>query len=120
MSDLMLLGILRMPDASISGDCAGFMQFVSAARGAADRIESDAKIIEQLRAELEAAAADKRDAERYRWLRDEDAGVPDGERELCVVQFRLPFTEAPDRDLFDVALDAAIDAALAQRQGEGS
>lgn len=107
--------------------------------------------VAELRAELEAVAADKRelfsllpgpyymdlpdggdvslieqlrrmakDAERYRWLRDEDAGVPNGERELCVVQFRLPFTGAPDRDLFDVALDAAIDAALAQRQGEGS
>ncbi len=62
MSDLMLLGILRMPDASIAGDCAGFMQFISAARGAADRIESDAKIIEQLRAELEATAADKRES----------------------------------------------------------
>lgn len=90
-------------------------------RDKVSRTSADAAdAIDLLLAELEAAAADKRDAERYRWLRDEDAGVPDGERELCVVQFRLPFTEAPDRDLFDVALDAAIDAALAQRQGEGS
>lgn len=57
----MLLGILRMPDDSIAGDCAGFMQFVSAARGAADRIEADSKIIADLRAALEAAAADKRE-----------------------------------------------------------
>ncbi|WP_258180693.1 hypothetical protein [Burkholderia multivorans] len=61
MSDLMLLGILRMPADSIVGDCAGIMQFVSAARGAADRIEADAKLIAELRAALEAAAADKRE-----------------------------------------------------------
>ncbi|MBU9318989.1 hypothetical protein KTD09_29590 [Burkholderia multivorans] len=71
----------------------------------------DVSLIEQLRRMA-------KDAERYRWLRDEDAGVPDGEREMCVVQFRLPFTEDPDRDLFDVALDAAIDKALSQRQEE--
>ncbi|VWD40263.1 hypothetical protein BLA17378_07990 [Burkholderia aenigmatica] len=59
MSDLMLLGILRMPDSSIAGDCAGFMQFVSAARSAADRIESDTKIIAQLRVELEAAKCER-------------------------------------------------------------
>jgi hypothetical protein len=39
-------------------------------------------------------------------------------RELYAVQLRLPHTEGMDTDLFDTALDAAIDAALAQQQGE--
>ncbi|UUX38846.1 hypothetical protein NTJ56_08600 [Burkholderia contaminans] len=64
----------------------------------------DVSLLEQLRRMAE-------DAARYRWLRDEDCGVPDGMREICAVQFRLPHTEEPDTDLFDVALDAAIDAA---------
>ncbi|MCA8481029.1 hypothetical protein [Burkholderia multivorans] len=66
MSDLMLLGILRMPDDSIAGDYAGFMQFVSAARGAADRIEADAKVIAELRAALEAAAAFVQDVSKQK------------------------------------------------------
>ncbi|WP_155640640.1 hypothetical protein [Burkholderia pseudomultivorans] len=110
MSDLMLLGTLRMPESSIAGDCAGFMQFVAAARGAADRIESDAKLIGQLRAKLEAA---EKDAERYRWVRSE----------------MLPFNAYasgnpnwtfPGYGPRGANLDEAIDAALAQRQGEGS
>ncbi|MCW3675435.1 hypothetical protein [Burkholderia cenocepacia] len=105
MSDLMLLGILRMPDASIAGDCAGFMQFVSAARGAADRIESDAKIIEQLRAELEAAAAD---TDRLDWIMRELSGK--ALRQISVVYSDASLPE----------FRRAIDAALAQRQGEGS
>lgn len=67
----------------------------------------DVTLLEQLRRLAE-------DAARYRWLRDEDSGVPDGMRELCTVQFRLPHTEEPDRDLFGTALDAAIDAARTQ------
>ncbi|HDR8989786.1 TPA: hypothetical protein QDA93_002393 [Burkholderia vietnamiensis] len=94
MSDLMLLGILRMPDASIASDWASLMQFVNAARGAADRIESDAKIIEQLRAELEAAAADRRDADRFRYMNSK----------FWISQFEIE----------------QADDALAQRQGEGS
>ncbi|UIY58164.1 hypothetical protein [Burkholderia cepacia] len=70
MSDLMLLGILRMPENLIEGSALSLMQFIQAARGAADRIEFDAQLIDKLRAELEAAAADKRDAERYRYLRN--------------------------------------------------
>jgi len=60
----------------------------------------------------------KRDAERYRWLRDEDRDTPNGMRELYAVQLRFPHTEGMDNDLFDTALDAAIEAALAQQQGE--
>jgi hypothetical protein len=67
-------------------------------------------LLEQLRRMAE-------DAARYRWLRDEDSGVPDGMGELYAVQFRLPHTEEPDRDLFGTELDAAIDAA---RAGEAS
>jgi hypothetical protein len=55
MSDLMLLGILRMPLDMVEGDPLTLMQFVQCANGAADRIESDAEIIEQLREDLQAA-----------------------------------------------------------------
>lgn len=61
--------------------------------------------IDKLRAELEAAAADKRDAERYRILRR-------GQR-WSVINW-VGETLRADR------LDAVIDASLAQRQGEGS
>ncbi|WP_186167287.1 hypothetical protein [Burkholderia gladioli] len=54
-----------------------------------------------------------KDAGRYRWLRDENRETPDGTRELMAVQYRLPFSEGTDTELFDTALDAAIDAALA-------
>lgn len=66
--------------------------------------------------ERDALVALARDGMRYRWLRDEDAGVPDGMREIVVVQFRLPHSEGTDTDLFDQALDAAIDAAMAEEQ----
>ena len=62
MSDLMLLGILRMPESSIEGDALSLMQFVQAARGAADRIEFDAQLIEKLRAELEASDQKRKEA----------------------------------------------------------
>ena len=67
-----------------------------------------AKTINALRAELEAAAADKRDAERYRFLRHADLD------ELAAANWK-------DGQVYEgEALDAAIDEALAQRQGEGS
>ncbi|ARL91004.1 hypothetical protein [Burkholderia pseudomallei] len=55
MSDLMLLGILRMPLNMVEADQCSLIQFVQCANGAADRIESDAKTIEQLREDLQAA-----------------------------------------------------------------
>lgn len=55
-------------------------------------------------------------ARRYAWLRDESAGVPDGMRQIIAVQLPLPHTEDADIDLFDEALDAAIDAAMAKEQ----
>ena len=51
MSDLMLLGVLRMPIDPNSGPVA-LTQFFARAREAADRIESDAAEIERLRAAL--------------------------------------------------------------------
>lgn len=62
MSDVMLLGVLRMPIPD-SPDPLTLHQFVSRARQAADRIESDADEIERLRAEVESL---RKDAERYR------------------------------------------------------
>lgn len=65
------------------------------------------------------AAGDALDAARYRWLRDESLGVPDGMREIYVIQQRLPHAEGTDTELFDTALDAAVDAAIAaQRKGD--
>ncbi|HEF4835497.1 TPA: hypothetical protein SAO52_000174 [Burkholderia vietnamiensis] len=61
-----------------------------------------------LRVELEAAAADKRDAERYRWLRELDSEFWEVNRMSNMARF------------YGETLDAEIDAALAQRQGEGS
>ncbi len=59
------------------------------------------------RAELEAAAADKRDAGRYRWLRDYPNNVNPTVYGVGLSLLRQ-----------GKYLDDAIDAALAQRQGE--
>lgn len=55
MSDLMLLGVLRMPLTMVESDPLTLIQFVGRAHEAATRIESDAKLIEQLRAQLQEA-----------------------------------------------------------------
>ncbi len=59
-------------------------------------------------------AALRKDAERYRWLRSDDIEVMPGQREICVIQEHLPHTEDADVTLIESALDAAIDAAIAQ------
>ena len=71
-----------------------------------------------LRAELEAREADRRDAERYRWLRNEHFPTADNPPIAQVV-----WKEFDDRhgnqwvNMIDGNdLDRAIDAALAQRQ----
>ena len=51
----MLIGILRMPVDMVAGDPLTLHQFCWRARQAADRIESDAKVIESLAAQLAAA-----------------------------------------------------------------
>lgn len=65
--------------------------------------------VTELRAELEAAAADKRDAGRYRWLRDYPNNVNPTVYGVTLSLLRQ-----------GKYLDDAIDTALAQRQGEGS
>lgn len=69
MSDLMLLGVLRMPIKTHNGPLSPLAQFVARAREAADRIEADAERIraleaerDQLRAQLKAALAERDDA----------------------------------------------------------
>ncbi|WP_258178881.1 hypothetical protein [Burkholderia multivorans] len=122
MSDLMLLGILRMPADSIVGDCEGIMQFVSAARGAADRIEADAKLIAELRAALEAAAAD---TERLDFLIDRQAWVQWVMRDGSIRQCQV-YDQDEDENYHILSGDdryfntprAAIDAAISQLQEE--
>jgi hypothetical protein len=55
MSDVMLIGVLRMPMPD-EPDPMTLRQFVSRARQAADRIEADGAEIERLRAALTLAA----------------------------------------------------------------
>ena len=57
MSDLMLLGVLRMP--MDNPDPLTLHQFVGRARQAADRIEADAKEIDRLTAELAQAMKER-------------------------------------------------------------
>jgi hypothetical protein len=54
MSDVMLLGVLRMPIAHDGGPMSPIGQLVFRAREAADRIEQDAAELERLRAENDA------------------------------------------------------------------
>lgn len=49
MSDVMLLGVLRMPIEYVGGPLSPMAQLVARAREAADRIESDAATIEVAR-----------------------------------------------------------------------
>lgn len=60
MSDLMLLGVLRMPmtPERLAEDPLAAAQFIDRAREAADRIEADAEVIASLRASLVDSAAE--------------------------------------------------------------
>lgn len=60
MSDVMLLGILRMPIPD-DPDPLTLRQLRSAALRAADRIEADAREIERLREQLRLLEADRND-----------------------------------------------------------
>ena len=53
MSDIMLLGVLRMPLDMVLSDPLSTAQFHDRAQQAADRIESDARLIEQQAREIE-------------------------------------------------------------------
>lgn len=59
MSDVMLLGVLRMPIEYVGAPLSPMAQFVSRAREAADRIEADAAEIERLRAALATESSRK-------------------------------------------------------------
>jgi len=61
MSDVMLLGILRMPVGFENLDVLTFHQMQGRMIEAANRIESDAKELAALRAENERLKADKRE-----------------------------------------------------------
>ena len=81
MSDVMLLGVLRMPLEVDGGPLSPMAQLVQRARQAADRIEADAAGIARLTAEVAASQADAQalrvDAERLKTLIDTAPG------ELC-------------------------------------
>ena len=108
MSDVMLMGILKMPlpDNPTQLDALTWIQFRGTALQAAERIEADANTIERLTAELAAARETARrlmeaervllaDAERYRLLRDRGA----------VLGLRSIFELLPNE--WDEAIDAA-------------
>ncbi|HDR9081288.1 TPA: hypothetical protein QDA98_003901 [Burkholderia vietnamiensis] len=84
-----------------------------------DALEATEREKEKLRAELESAAANERDAERYRYLRSRPESV-EPDRIDVVYWSALDESANEGEGLRGDALDAAIDAALAQRQGEGS
>jgi hypothetical protein len=83
-----------------------------------------ADAIDLLLAELEAAVADKRDADRYRALRNFGKdGVkmkPPVEHVHAMIYSHMAGAIPASRVATGDELDRAIDAALAQRQGEGS
>jgi hypothetical protein len=54
----------------------------------------------------------RKDAERYRWLRSNDIEIPPGQREIYVIQERLPHTEDANVMLVESELDGIIDAAM--------
>ena len=62
-----------------------------------------------LRAALIVTGEVRRDADRYRWLRDEDSAAPEPLREIAAVQFRSPFTDDLEVCLYGEDLDFAID-----------
>ena len=77
-----------------------------------------ADAIDLLLAEVEAAAADKRDAERYRHLRAYYTRISFMNDSGLDIDLKAA---AEIGDAYEMqVLDQAIDAALAQRQGEGS
>ena len=77
----------------------------------------EANLIFSILSELEAREADRRDAERYRWLRSQpnDTKAP---RIDVVLWEEIDESANGGCGLRMDELDIAIDAALAQRQGE--
>lgn len=127
-------GKLKLPEDTklLSGEVtlAGTMHcLVSHANGYLKYIETekcDDKAGEIARQSVRIAELEKqrdglaKDAERYRFLRDDSIPMPDGQRDIGAVRFRESFAEdQSDETLFGDDLDAAIDAALASAQKGG-
>nr|WP_254213957.1 hypothetical protein [Burkholderia multivorans] len=116
----------HMPEPIHYDDMVEYLVSVSPAKilKLIDAFEAAEREREQLRAELEAAAADKRDAERYRAMRDFGKdGVkmkPPVEHVHAMIYSHMVGAIPASRVATGDELDRAIDAALAQRQGEGS
>ena len=83
MSDVMLLGVLRMP-MDFPFDELTHIQVVSRCREAADRIESDTRRIEDLERQL---AECQQDAQRYQFIYDQV--THDGFTPVCQVVWKL-------------------------------
>jgi len=59
----------------------------------------------------------KKDAERYRFLRDDTLSMPDGQRDINAVRFSAAFSEDQvDETLFGVDLDRFLDAAISAQK----
>lgn len=112
MSDLMLLGVLRMPPELWNDSPLDIRQRHSRYIEAAARIESDAAELEALRHDLERSmenhnatlaelAALRGDALRYRTLRDKLTEWPSGR---IKTQY---FANVRSPETFDAAIDAA-------------
>lgn len=116
---------------------AGFERCFEALRddGKTERSWSSLALeINHLRAEQEAAAADKRDAERWRAVRDTlsgavGAGIEVNDERLIYQEpvpgeevriFWYPHTPVGFCEVHGSTLDGAADELISQRQGEGS
>lgn len=121
MSDTMLLGVLCMPPEMWDDSALDVTQRYGRYMQAAHRIEEDARELEQLRAKVQAQALQilalirevaelARDAERYRWLREQSPSS------ISVIAWRVPvacnFADP------DAAIDAAIAGAHAESKVE--
>lgn len=80
---------------------------------AAERALADLGVTpEEARAGAARSKANQRDAERYRWLRDEAWGG-NNKRGPHLVEFKPGHTPSMFTELAEAAADAAIDAAMA-------
>ncbi|ABO57461.1 hypothetical protein Bcep1808_4497 [Burkholderia vietnamiensis G4] len=116
----------HMPEPIHYDDMVEYLVSVSPAKilKLIDAFEAAEREREKLRAELEAAAADKRDAERYRALREFGKdGVnmkPPVEHVHAMLYSHLAGTIPASRVITGDELDRAIDAALGEKNANHS